>query len=51
MYLVVDDATKEAAVVDPYDAPKISKQVKDDGVNVSVRRRLAPGSRDIEADV
>jgi len=35
MYLVVDDASQEAAVVDPYDAPKISKAVKDEGVKVT----------------
>ena len=38
MYLVIDDASQEAAVVDPYDAPKISAAVKEKGVNV---RRLS----------
>jgi hydroxyacylglutathione hydrolase len=35
MYLVIDDVTQEAAVVDPYDAEKISKAAKEKGVKVS----------------
>lgn len=35
MYLITDDATKEAAVVDPWDAEGISQRVKAAGVNVS----------------
>lgn len=35
MYLVVDDASQEAAVVDPYDAPKIFAAAKDAGVKVT----------------
>lgn len=35
MYLVIDEATNEAAVVDPYDAPKISNAVKEQGVKVA----------------
>jgi hydroxyacylglutathione hydrolase len=34
MYLLVDDATQEAAVVDPYDAVKISNGAKEQGVKV-----------------
>jgi len=34
MYLVIDEATSEAAVVDPYDAKKISDASKEQGVNV-----------------
>ena len=34
MYLVVDEATNEAAVVDPYDAAKISNKAKEEGVKV-----------------
>ena len=34
MYLVIDDASQEAAVVDPYDAPKISDAAKEKGVKV-----------------
>ena len=34
MYLIIDDPTQEAAVVDPYDAPKISNGAKDNHVNV-----------------
>lgn len=34
MYLVTDDATKEAAVVDPWDADNISHKAKDAGVKV-----------------
>lgn len=41
MYLVTDDATKEAAVVDPWDAEKISEAAKSQGVKV----RLAYGCR------
>jgi hypothetical protein len=37
MYLVIDDASQEAAVVDPYDAPKISNAVKEKGVKVCLR--------------
>lgn len=36
MYLVIDDASQEAAVVDPYDAPNISNAVKEKGVKASV---------------
>lgn len=35
MYLVIDEASNDAAVVDPYDAAKISKGAKEEGVNVS----------------
>ena len=35
MYVVVDEASNEAAVVDPYDWRKVLKFVKDKGVNVS----------------
>ncbi|KAK8858538.1 hydroxyacylglutathione hydrolase [Kwoniella newhampshirensis] len=35
MYLVIDETSNQAAVVDPYDAPKISKAVKDNGVEVT----------------
>ncbi|KAL7420517.1 Cytoplasmic glyoxalase II [Cryptotrichosporon argae] len=35
MYLVVDDATHEAAVVDPYDAAKISAGAEREGVKVT----------------
>lgn len=34
MYLVIDETSNEAAVVDPYDAPKISDAVKEKGVKV-----------------
>jgi hydroxyacylglutathione hydrolase len=34
MYLVIDDASQEAAVVDPYDASKISEGAKEQGVKV-----------------
>lgn len=34
MYLVIDDASQDAAVVDPYDAGKISAAVKEKGVKV-----------------
>jgi hydroxyacylglutathione hydrolase len=34
MYLVVDEASNDAAVVDPYDAKKISAAAKEKGVNV-----------------
>jgi len=46
MYLVVDEATSEAAVVDPYNAQKISSAVKEQGVNVSRFER----SRNVQAD-
>jgi hypothetical protein len=36
MYIVIDDATQDAAVVDPYAAQKISDAVKAEGVNVRV---------------
>lgn len=39
MYLIVDEASNEGAVVDPYDAAKISKGAKEQGVNVSERQR------------
>lgn len=35
MYLVVDTATNEAAVVDPYDAPKINDVAKEQGVKLT----------------
>ncbi|KAL1412909.1 Cytoplasmic glyoxalase II [Vanrija albida] len=35
MYIVVDEASGEAAVVDPYDAPKLAQAVKDEGVKVT----------------
>ena len=35
MYLIVDDASQEAAVVDPYDAPKVSAAAKEKGVKAS----------------
>ena len=34
MYLVIDDATKEAAVVDPWDHEQMSEKVKEAGVKV-----------------
>lgn len=34
MYLVVDDATNEAAVVDPWDHEQITQKVKEEGVKV-----------------
>jgi len=34
MYLLVDEASGEAAVVDPYDAPKIHKAAADQGAKV-----------------
>lgn len=34
MYIVVDEASGEAAVVDPYDAPKLAQRVKEEGVKV-----------------
>ena len=34
MYLVIDDATKEAAVVDPWDHEQMSDKVKEAGVKV-----------------
>ncbi|ORX40147.1 beta-lactamase-like protein [Kockovaella imperatae] len=36
MYLVMDEATNEAAVVDPYNAEKISEQAKEAGVKVTM---------------
>lgn len=44
MYLVVDDATNEAAVVDPYDWKKMLGFVDEKGVNVRlvlISRRLS----------
>jgi hydroxyacylglutathione hydrolase len=38
MYLVVDEASNEAAVVDPYDWKKMLGLVKEKGVNVSVKQ-------------
>lgn len=35
MYLVIDDATSSAAVVDPYDAVKIGKALKENNVEAS----------------
>lgn len=35
MYLVTDDATKESAVVDPWDADSISQQAKAEGVKIT----------------
>jgi hydroxyacylglutathione hydrolase len=35
MYLVIDDATKEAAVVDPWDHEQMSNKVKEAGAKVS----------------
>jgi len=32
MYLVIDDATKEAAVVDPWDHEQMTNKVKEAGV-------------------
>lgn len=37
MYLVTDDASKEGAIVDPWDAEGASKAVKDAGVKVRFR--------------
>lgn len=34
MYLIIDEGTNEAAVVDPYDASKISAAAKELGVAV-----------------
>jgi glyoxylase-like metal-dependent hydrolase (beta-lactamase superfamily II) len=44
MYLVIDDASQEAAVVDPYDAKKISNAVKDAGVKVGSSTAVGSGS-------
>lgn len=35
MYILVDEASGEAAVVDPYDAPKIHAAAAEQGVKVS----------------
>ena len=35
MYLVIDDSTSEAAVVDPYDAPKLSSAAKEHNVKLT----------------
>lgn len=40
MYLVVDTATNEAAVVDPYDAPKLNDVAKQEGVKVCLGEGL-----------
>jgi hydroxyacylglutathione hydrolase len=40
MYLVVDEASNEAAVVDPYDWKKMLGLVKEKGVNVSVKQGM-----------
>lgn len=37
MYVVVDEASNDAAVVDPYDWKKVLDFVKEKGVNVSAR--------------
>lgn len=34
MYLIIDDATKQAAAVDPWEAEKVSKGAKAEGVQV-----------------
>jgi hydroxyacylglutathione hydrolase len=34
MYLVIDDTTKQAAVVDPWDHEQMTSKVKEEGVNV-----------------
>jgi hydroxyacylglutathione hydrolase len=40
MYLVVDEASNEAAVVDPYDWKEMLGLVKEKGVNVSVKQGM-----------
>jgi hypothetical protein len=35
MYLVIDDKTKEAAVVDPWDHEQMTQRVQEEGVKVS----------------
>lgn len=35
MYLVIDDKTKEAAVVDPWDHEQMTQRVEEEGVKVS----------------
>lgn len=40
MYIVIDEASKQGAVVDPFDAPKLTEAVKENGVKVC----CAPGS-------
>jgi hydroxyacylglutathione hydrolase len=45
MYLLVDEATGEAAVVDPYDAPKIHEAAQKEGVNVRLWTWPTPNRR------
>jgi hydroxyacylglutathione hydrolase len=35
MYLVIDDKTKEAAVVDPWDHEQMTQRVKEEGLKVA----------------
>lgn len=39
MYLVIDEGTNEAAVVDPWDHEQITQKVKEQGVKVSLKRK------------
>ena len=39
MYLVVDEGTNEAAVVDPWDHEQITQKVKEEGVKVGLYHR------------
>lgn len=34
-YLLIDDASKKAAVIDPYDVPKVKAQADKEGVQLS----------------
>jgi hydroxyacylglutathione hydrolase len=36
MYLVIDESTNEAAVVDPWDHEQMTKRVKEEGVKVAL---------------
>lgn len=45
MYLVIDEASQEAAVVDPYDAKKIQAAVKEKGANVCPSSRSTISSK------
>lgn len=40
MYLVVDEGTNEAAVVDPWDHEQMAQKVKEHGVNVGRSHQL-----------
>ena len=40
MYLVIDEGTNEAAVVDPWDHEQITQKAKDQGVKVGFNRGM-----------